>query len=669
MERTRRSSAYTIFLGALALSAGNAAAQERSAESAAALSLDSLLSIPVSSAAKSQQDVKEAPASVTIVTADEIARFDYQTIAEVLENQRGVYGSYDRISNRVGVRGFSRSTEVNSRVLLLIDGERLNDGFFGSAPTGTDFGIDLSIVDRIEIVRGPGSAVHGSNAMFMVVNVITQSGADLEGFQIKAGASSFGGRGGTVNFGQRFGTDVDVLVSGSWQQADGPDVFISEYQTPAFNMGLAEDRDWLEGFGALAKVRIGDLTLLGLAQTRDKGIATGAFGSLFNHPDNHVENHRYLASAKYERELGRSTHLAVRLAYDQGDIFTGLAFDDPILPALNFRSRGGRATVEARLRWDLAPSNRLVIGTEYQNLVDSKSSITTGDVEPIPREDRYWVTAVYVQDEWQATEKLAFVAGARLDQHSTVGTQVTPRAAVVFHPSEPAALKLLYGDAFRSPSNFELFIGEPGILMSNPALRPERIRTVELVWEHRWTDFLFGTASAFDYRVEGLIDRLADESSGIAKYDNLGRVTARGVEAELTARFRSGVGGSASWSHQRVTEHGHDEGGADVQDGFTNSPANLVRAAGWTPLGAELRLAAQFRFESGRRTRTGVSTDPSSVVDLTLSTRQLFGRVRGAVSIRNLFDETVEHPTGLTVVPETIVQDGRSLRLTLLLSF
>ena len=129
------------------------------AQAASDMSLDSLLNTRISAASKYAQTGSQAPGSVTIVSSDDIRNFGYRNLLEILENVRGFYVSNDREFAHLGTRGFSRTSDYNSRILILIDGHSINDPLFGSTPVGADLPINLDIVERIEIVQGPGSAL------------------------------------------------------------------------------------------------------------------------------------------------------------------------------------------------------------------------------------------------------------------------------------------------------------------------------------------------------------------------------------------------------------------------------------------------------------------------------------------------------------------------------
>jgi outer membrane receptor for ferrienterochelin and colicin len=138
-------------------------------------SIEDLMNIEVYSASKHMQSVSDAPASVTVVTADQIQKYGYRTLADILQSVRGFYMTSDRDYSFVGVRGFGRLGDSNNRILVLIDGHRINDNVFGEPYLGTEFLVDVDLIERVEIIRGPSSSLYGADAFFAVINVITVS--------------------------------------------------------------------------------------------------------------------------------------------------------------------------------------------------------------------------------------------------------------------------------------------------------------------------------------------------------------------------------------------------------------------------------------------------------------------------------------------------------------
>jgi outer membrane receptor for ferrienterochelin and colicins len=142
------------------------------------------MEIPVVEAAsKYTQKTTEAPATVTIIGADEVKKNGYRTLSDILAAAPGFYTTYDRNYSYLGVRGFNLGDFYtrNSRVLVMVDGHRINNSLTDGAAIGTDFIFDPDLIDRVEIIRGPGSSLYGNNAFLGVINVITRRGRDMAG--------------------------------------------------------------------------------------------------------------------------------------------------------------------------------------------------------------------------------------------------------------------------------------------------------------------------------------------------------------------------------------------------------------------------------------------------------------------------------------------------------
>ncbi len=192
-----------------------ASASAQSGRDLADVEIEDLLRIEVQrvfGASERLQPVTEAPSSVTIVTADEIARYGYRTLADILRSVRGFYVSNDRNYSYLGVRGFARPGDYNTRVLLLINGHRVNDNVYDQAAIGADFGVDVAMFDRVEIIRGPASSLYGTSAFFAVVNVITRRGASLNGISVDLDAGTLGTGIARVAGGRRFANGVDLAA-------------------------------------------------------------------------------------------------------------------------------------------------------------------------------------------------------------------------------------------------------------------------------------------------------------------------------------------------------------------------------------------------------------------------------------------------------------------------
>ncbi|HMG69468.1 MAG TPA: TonB-dependent receptor plug domain-containing protein, partial [Gemmatimonadaceae bacterium] len=237
-------SASVVLIAGLLISASLAAAQQPTPPPKHAtdslMDLEQLMNIEIVVAgSKRAQDSRDVASFVSVVSAAEIREHGYRTLADVLRTLPGFYVSSDRNYSYIGVRGFSRPGDWNSRVLLLLNGVRTNESLYDLAYIGEEFSVDMDLIDRVEVIRGPSSALYGSNAYFAVINVVTRAGSSLAGTEITTSAASFGTYAGRASFGRTFTNGLDLLVSGTYSDAKGRDLFYPEYDAPLTNNGLA----------------------------------------------------------------------------------------------------------------------------------------------------------------------------------------------------------------------------------------------------------------------------------------------------------------------------------------------------------------------------------------------------------------------------------------------
>ncbi len=168
------------------------------------MSLESLMNVTVAGASRYEQKITEAPSYASIVTAEDIKKNGYRNLGDLLRTLPGVYVSYNRIFPTVGFRGFLVPGSFNSRVLLLVDGHVVNNSVYEHAPVGNDFPVDIDLVERVEVVRGPSSSLYGANAFFGVINVITKRGGNIDGVEASGSAGSWRTFAGRATLGKEF---------------------------------------------------------------------------------------------------------------------------------------------------------------------------------------------------------------------------------------------------------------------------------------------------------------------------------------------------------------------------------------------------------------------------------------------------------------------------------
>lgn len=225
------------------------------------LSLEQLLDIEIVSASHFTQKASDAPSAVTIIRSEDIRQYGWRNLAEVLNSVRGFHTAYDRYFHHAGIRSFLPPGDYNSRLLLMVDGYRVNDNVFDQASIGNEFVLDIDLVDHIEIVRGPSSPVYGGNAFFGAINVITRRGKDVAGGEIAASGGSFDTYKGRATFGKVFDNGMDIMLSYSGLNSLGQNLNFPEFDDPATNNGWSSGAD-KENFNKLfAKLGLGGFQL------------------------------------------------------------------------------------------------------------------------------------------------------------------------------------------------------------------------------------------------------------------------------------------------------------------------------------------------------------------------------------------------------------------------
>lgn len=641
------------------------------AETSAPASEETILfqEIPsVSSASKYEQKVTEAPSSVSIVTASEIKKYGYRTLADILRSVRSFYVTYDRNYSYVGVRGFGRPADYNNRIQLLIDGHRTNDNLYDMAFIGTDAILDVDLIDRVEIIRGPGSSLYGSNALFAVINIITKRGRDLKGVEVSGEAGRFDTYKGRLTYGDRYQNGLEAVISGTSYNSKGQSsLFFGEYDTPATNNGITNHTDFDRSNSFFTKASLQDFTFEAAYSSRTKGVPTGVFGADFNDPGNRTQDTRGYLDLRYDRNLGRQTDITARVFYDYYEYSGWYAYyTDPTINALN-KDWGYAEWLgsEIKLSTRLFDINRVIVGTEYtdNNRLEQKNYDVAPSTVYLDDHRNSTIWAAYFQDEIAVSKKLTFTAGVRYDHYDTFGGTTNPRLALIYVPVEKSILKFLYGSAFRAPSPFELYY-QSSTNASNPDLVPEKMKTYELVFEQYLGNHFRATATGFYYKISNLIDQEeTSPGSGITVFRNLERIDSRGLEIELENKWENNVEGRVSYTLQRTKN-------ADTNELLSNSPEHLAKLNIAVPLvGNKIFAGIEEQYTGMRKTRSDEYTSDAFITNITLYSHRIIKGFELSASVYNLFDRKYADPVSADFRQQAIVQDGRTYRLKLTYAF
>ncbi len=625
-------------------------------------SLEALMEIEVDTvygAAKREQKVTEAPSSVSIITAADIRQYGYRTLADILKSVRGFYVTYDRNYHYVGTRGFSRPGDYNSRVLLLVDGHRINNNIYDTAAIGTEFILDVDLIDRVEVVRGPGSSIYGSNAFFGVINVITKKARAVKGMEVSAEAGSFDAYKGRATFGKQFRDDFGVLLSGSYYRSKGQNLYFKEYDAPATNNGRSDNADADRYGSVFANVQFRDLTFQGGYVSRTKGISTGAWNAVLGDDGTDTTDAQGYADLRYRKAFDGDHDLMLRFFYDYYRYDGSYMIDYPPATLNRDAAIGKLWGGEVLYNRKVFERHKLTAGLEYQdNFVQTQRNYDESPYASYLSEQRgSYVLGAHFQDEFTILDNLILNAGARYDHYKDFRGRINPRAGLIYNPLDGTTLKFLYGEAFRAPNTYELYYNDGNIAQqANPDLDPETIRTYEIVLEQYIRNFRF-TVSGFYYDMKNLITQVTDPVSGLLVFRNAGDVTGKGFELELEGKWAKEVTGRVSYS---FTETEDKETGTSL----TNSPKHLVKLNTSFPLIRDkLSTGIEVQYTGPRKTLNGSDAGGFLVANLTFNSGKLFNDMVVSASVYNLFDQKYSDPVSKDIMQNAIEQDGRTFRL------
>jgi outer membrane receptor for ferrienterochelin and colicins len=631
------------------------------------LDLEELMTLDggqVFGASERLQPAIEAPASVSFITKEEIARYGYRTLADILRSVRGMYVHDDRNYSVVGTRGFAPPGDYNTRILLLVNGHRVNDNVYGQGQIGADFGIDPAMFERVEIIRGPASSLYGDSAFFAVVNVITRTGESLGGGSVTVETGTLGARLVRAAVGHGFASGVDVALSSTYEGSNGVgQLYFPVFDTPGNNNGVAEG---LDGEGVrqfYGRLDFKGLTLTGAYGHRQRDVPTGSFGAMFNNQDSpeKTTDQRTLIDAAYGRSFS-GTRVTIRASFDRFSFdgiypFAGEPAGAPTLVG-HSRAVGMRWSVGSGVTRSFGERHTVRAGVEFIDNV-SQDQIGRYIDPPLVLIDRPYSSmqhAVYAQDEIRLARWLIFNAGLRYDGYEEF-LRVTPRAALVFLPSSTQSVKYLYGSAFRAPNAIELNDVYFGAGVEN--LRPESIDTHELVWERYANDWLRTSVSTYWYKAKQMVILVPDEAAFLGlTFVNQGEVQAKGLELEAQMRLKGESRALVSYALQSAVQQ-------ETLVRLPNSPRHLAKARISVPgPTAQSFISIEGQYLSSRETIAGSKVSGAAIFNLSLvqplgRSAELYG------SVRNIFDAQYSDPVSTQHLQDSILQNGRTARIGL----
>ncbi|MBU0679182.1 MAG: TonB-dependent receptor [Verrucomicrobia bacterium] len=641
------------------------------------MSIGELADISVLSASRTPQRLEDAPASVTVITENQIRLMGARDIYDILRLAPGIrLGQTNRGRTVVGVRGIRR--ETGDYVLFMLNGHVLNEPSNGSATFLLETAnIPVSAIKRIEIIRGPTSALFGANAFLAVVNILTKTAADTKGsevsFRTEWESSGNIGQEYNASIGQLFENGNAFFVNANVMDETGAEIRAREDR-----MGRSGHVDTeFEQIDVLGGLEAGPLTLNGRYMHQDRGEGFGAISILS--PESQLVLDAFSASLELKVEPRKDLKSRTRAYLDYLEGETLLTMPGDTFPSDSpFRTQGVRSLlsldntkvgVETELAYlgfeHHAVSAGLLFEYESQDnlrvLKDDDGSgfplpdmVDVSDTDNFGKDANRDIYAMFVEDVWDVSDGLRLNAGLRFDDYSDFGSSLNPRLGLTKRLRERCKLKLHYGTAFRAPDFRSLYLNSP-VTLGNPDLSEEKIETFEAALESRYFDHLFVRVTYFHNELKDLIS----VPPGEMMLQNIRSAESDGVEVETRLDFSRGSYLSANYTY---TDSAQDD------RRFPDEPRHSGSAMASLALHKYLSttLSLYWQGESPRQEGDARGDLPGyELINLTLLSQGWLEDLEVEFSVYNLLDEDYAYPSPGGSIPGDYNAPGRSFLLGL----
>lgn len=658
------------------------------------LSLQELAQLDVTIATGNATPLDKAPSSASVIYARDIDAIGARTLNDVLELIPGLYvgiSSLSRLDSVYYFRGIQ--TGFNPQVLLMLNGIPVQNAVSGGRPTL--FRLPASSIDRVEVIRGPGSAIYGADAYAGVINIITKNVAGGSDESLSFNLGSFNSRNYSFNGATKW-NEMDIALVMSYQKTDGDDErHISQDLQTLLDQQLGTDASLAPG-ALSTDYKILDTHLAFRTPAWNLGLwhwsteaGVGAGGAQALDPDGRQRGDIVRIDLGYEfQNLSADWSSQIKTSYfrykERVEYFLFPA--GAILPIgadgnVNFAQPVGVVNFteglignpagyvgDKQVEWVNVYQGfdrhrlRLALGTRHLSL-DTRELKNFGpgvlDISPLPAEmpanlvnvndtpyiffedNSRRIHYLSLQDEWQLTSDLNLTAGIRYDDYSDFGHTTNPRLALIWATTSSLVTKLMIGSAFRAPSFIELYGQNNPVALGNDQLKPETIDTYELSFNWQATDRLQTILTLFDYTAKDLVVFEDDANSFSNTAQNRLIQDAQGFEWELNWQLDDvwRLQGSYSYHNARIKQN---------NTAVPDVPRRLLKLNLGYQLSSNWSISSQL-FQVGDRKRK--PTDPRQNIDdytlwnMTLQGDNILKNTHFNITVRNLLNEDIREPS------------------------
>lgn len=677
-----------------------------------AMSPAELAAMPVTIATGTPKPMFQSAGVTSVITAEQIKAMGATELHEIMETVPGVHASLQgsTFDYNYTMRGIRNAN--NSQVLMLLNGTRITTAFRGTTMSYTELPVEA--IQRVEVIRGPGSALYGADAFAGVINIITKSAKDIKGTTLGARIGDHSTQSG---WGQQSAewAGWDIATSLQYQHTNGdngrlikkdsqsaydrargtsasnaPNALDSRYETLNGHLSLKR-KHWDMGFWAFNSI--------------DSGARAGGASAL--DPGGKANGEQYLTDVRFSSEdWFEDWELSAHASYLHADVYGEFQLFPsnailPIGPTGSILSPGTNTPlvsfpdgVKANIgRVEKIPSIelssvyqgfashllRLSAGFRYEEITTSESknygpgviqsspalpTVVDGDLTNVTGTPYVYLAdthrsiwSVVAQDEWQLAKNWQLTAGVRFDDYSDFGSTFNPRTALVWDINEQLTTKLLYGQAFRAPTFSEQGNRNNPVFIGNKNLKPEKIHTYEWAFDYRPISSVRAGINLYYYQIKDLI------AAPATTFQNTGNQDGYGTEFEWNWKVSDEWSLFGNYAWQRSMNNQSNLLVKGVPEHHVNFALQWQFLPQW-------QIQPRLNWVGGRINTLSAngSLDDYETFDLTLRGNKLFGHVNVSASLKNMFDTRYYEPSP-SPIGENLPMPGRSFFLETSVNF
>lgn len=492
------------------------------------LSLAELATVKVVS--RKEESLIDAPGVVSVISAEDIKRFGARHLRDVINRLPNslVIGSGLYVHNRTSLRGVTQ-THLDDKVLILLNGRPIREAGQGGINGDIYSSFPLELIKQIEVIRGPGSVLYGTNAFAGVINLVTYPPQEGPSLKLTGTLGSFDSRG--VNLSGSHHGDIFSVIGSAHYHKDNGDKFnntVAELGNPGvFETGR-------EASEAVFQINYGDFSLTSIIND----IKQASGNNLLSFPSEDWTIERRFFDLGHRHRINEHWELSSNLTYNGMHNTAGIIGGTGRF----FITKSRGYLLETTLQGQLKKNLELLVGGVYDHLrgtnVSDGSRNTNIDT---------WRGSFYSQSNYQATDWLRLSLGFQYNKPEDISSAISPRFATIISLSKNVSWKIMYGEAFRSPFGLDLFL-DAAFLQGNPKLKPETIHTMsnQILYSAPDRSFSF---TRYHSLHEDLIVRMLDENDQVT-LTNKGSVDYEGYELDYKFKPNEALSIEGSISYQ-----------------------------------------------------------------------------------------------------------------------